>query len=240
MKNLLIITCAMLLTFFTANAADNYKIGDTLYVWAPSGLNVRTGPSTQDDKMGKLEMGDYVVVKNVTGRKYITNALSAGAIDGDPYQLVGQWIEVENDKYYGYLVDIYLLKFPYRDNLYDSLSESNKGEVSIDTLSSWSNGSGSLSYTLQYSFKDGSVYNTCSEGYFESNALILPNSTIEEAYIFINQYYQMERKYPNGSEVWKAWGTYTDRLEIGDQGSCSLYIETKENKQYISMQCACC
>ena len=43
-------------------ATSTYQKGDTLNVWAVSGLNMREGPGTDFHKIKKLEYGDRVVV----------------------------------------------------------------------------------------------------------------------------------------------------------------------------------
>jgi len=198
MKNLLILICAILGMTISAQAADNYKIGDTLYVWAPSGLNIRTGAGTNHSKMGKLELGDYVVVRNITEKKYITNGLEAygdptAEIKGHPFQLRGKWIEVENDKYYGFLVDIYLLKFKHEVSMFDCLMNT-KGEiVTTDTIETWSNGNGEIDYTVTHGFEDGTSLEVCSEGFYAANDIVLTDATIEEAYVFANYYHKLEK-----------------------------------------------
>ena len=46
----------------SVQANSTYDWGDTLHVWATSGLNMREGPGTDFPKMKKLEYGDKVQV----------------------------------------------------------------------------------------------------------------------------------------------------------------------------------
>jgi len=239
MKNLLIITCAILLTCFTAKAADNYKVGDTLYVWAPSGLNVRTGPSTFYNKMGKLEIGDYVVVKRITSGKYITNGLSAyhdpyGEPDGmnHPYQLGGKWIEVENDKFYGYAVDIYLLKIPYQKTMEQCFAYGDLENMKTDTLHG--------DFDVNYSFPNQFAINVYTGEGGGGETLILPGFTIEEGYVLANAFYVLEPLVFSQEPNWFVGGTYTDKLYLADEDEfCSISFELKNGYLSVDFGCHC-
>ena len=94
-----------------AQGVDHYKVGDTLYVWAPSGLNIRTQPGISASKLGRLELGTRVIVDAISDQKY--DILTISATEKEPsYMLTGTWIKVKSDNLEEFLIDIYLLRFP--------------------------------------------------------------------------------------------------------------------------------
>ncbi len=104
-------------------AADQYEVGDTLHVWAPSGLNVREAPRLSAAKVGQLSMGTQVTVIEISPQ---TLAISVIAPRPDqfpdniyqergteePFYLKGNWVKVKSGAITGYVADMYLLHFP--------------------------------------------------------------------------------------------------------------------------------
>lgn len=62
MKFIIALLFSSIFFFNTSLASDNYKTGDTLYVWANSGLNLRKGPGTNFKTIDKISFGERVVV----------------------------------------------------------------------------------------------------------------------------------------------------------------------------------
>ena len=112
MKNIqVLIVVIFSILFQTANANLNYQYGDTLTVWATSGLNMREGPGTDFPKITKLEYGTSVQV--------IDNYIHSTPLDlnvfkrnkkTDAFTMHGFWVRVKIGRQEGYVFDGYLSK----------------------------------------------------------------------------------------------------------------------------------
>src|SRR5690349_17434326 len=104
-----------------AQAADNYAPGDSLYVWATSGLTLRTEVSTKAPRVRTIKFGELVKINENTSVKYNVKLVSKGS--EDPLILYGQWVKVSvDDTLVGYIIDQYLLPIkPQRPDQGDAL-----------------------------------------------------------------------------------------------------------------------
>jgi hypothetical protein len=96
-------------------AADNYNPGDTLYIWAKNGLNLRKSYAVTSPVIRKLDFGETVIVIEKTNEPYET-ALIEGLpheepdLHIDPFVCKGLWVKVKLlSGETGYVVDPYLL-----------------------------------------------------------------------------------------------------------------------------------
>lgn len=60
MKRLLAL-CILALTLHFAFGAVPYTVGDTLYIWAKSGLNIRSAPSIKGQKLERFVIDSYLL-----------------------------------------------------------------------------------------------------------------------------------------------------------------------------------
>ncbi len=95
----------MIILFFIGFAIPSeaqlirYETGDTLYVFASNGLNMREEPNTMSRKMQTLEFGESVIVLNDEEKYYeIDNRL-------------GTWVQVEANGKIGFLYSGFLSDF---------------------------------------------------------------------------------------------------------------------------------
>ncbi len=99
-----------------AAAADRYKTGDDLFVFAKSGLTLRKTPDKEGEKVSTLPFGSKV-------------NLTDDDLESDPYstkepcglEMTGHWVKVKSGQKEGYLFDGYLLSFD-PDAIYDPLT----------------------------------------------------------------------------------------------------------------------
>ncbi len=116
-KKHLLLSVLSLLLFNIIFAAENYTVGDTLYVWAKNGMNLRADANTKSKVKQKLAFGDFIVVQEKTLVNYkelFPLELSTVSLDPKPKNLIlrGNWVKViSSNGIEGYLVDPYLLKY---------------------------------------------------------------------------------------------------------------------------------
>lgn len=98
----------ILLLSVTVMFAQIYYASDTLYVFAKSGLNLRSEPNAESKIVTKLKYNDWVIVDEVTE--------NYSSIE----QRNGWWVKVNNGKHQGYLFSGYLCRLspppPPRDS----------------------------------------------------------------------------------------------------------------------------
>lgn len=112
------------LFFISVNtfAISDYKIGDTLIVWAKKGLQLRSAPSFTSDAITLIGYGENVVAlekKSIFEEYYRSGELSvieinSKTVNGIHYpgiRLYGQWCKVKYMDKEGYVFDGYLSKF---------------------------------------------------------------------------------------------------------------------------------
>ena len=89
-KMKLLITILLILNCGIANS-QNYNIGDSLFVNANGGLNLREEANTNSNKIGLLNFGERVFIKSKLGNN---KQIKIGLISGN-------WVEIRTDKYEG-------------------------------------------------------------------------------------------------------------------------------------------
>lgn len=115
MKTTLFICTAFIFGVTGLYAADNYEVGDTLYVWAKSGLNMREGPGTNSEVLTSLSFGTQVIIIEKSDISYNIKACDPTPPDyelgkSDPLILYGHWVVVRDSSgQVGYVIDQYLL-----------------------------------------------------------------------------------------------------------------------------------
>jgi hypothetical protein len=99
-----------------AKSIDSYKLGDSLYVWALSGLTLRKQPAPDADKIAVLSYGALAIPLNYTNVSLSTELIKPGhnpeGKKTPAYTLKGRWVEVKTDQGQGFIFDGYLSVLP--------------------------------------------------------------------------------------------------------------------------------
>ena len=214
MKNrsflIVIITVLSILPQF-AFSANQYYAGDTLYVWARSGLNMRDSADIKAGKIQTLPFGTMVIVQD---SKYPfeqetqkIRVINSRTIDGQKhpgYSLQGNWIKVITGDTEGYLFDGFLSKFQplkieeielegkmqlaaaeqipeYFERIYGKLKKFN-----ATPTNKWQ----SIQRTI---FGNGATYEDIQYEVAGSEQIIIPDMDLEEAYLFFNMCFLLEK-----------------------------------------------
>lgn len=191
---------AWLFFFQSAQAIDYYGIGDTLFVWAQSGLTLRVTPSQQAEKLALLPYGTAVIVQedSYSDRQEMSvteiKPLKSGDKNFPGYTIKGHWVKVSVHGKEGFVFDGYLStlppvrpvggkqKFPeepveYCRRVFGVLSEHMQGNVEVGQTG--------------IVFRNGIIYSeNNSEGGGEYR-LVLPGLSMAEAYLFANTFFHL-------------------------------------------------
>ena len=116
-------TLLILIALMTANqnawSIDHYLQGDTLFVWAKSGLNLRKEASIKGEKILTIPYGAYIIVGK--SKSFLEKGDEKAAVmfcthfktnKRTAINLSGQWVEVQYNDSRGYIFDLYLSHFP--------------------------------------------------------------------------------------------------------------------------------
>jgi Bacterial SH3 domain len=103
-------------------AIDYYKPGDTLWVWAKNGLNIRSEPNASSSVLGKIENGNKVIMLDYPekGVSFSIEEIKKTVVE-DPetgkkrqihFNLDGYWAKIQYGSQVGFVFDAFLSRFP--------------------------------------------------------------------------------------------------------------------------------
>ena len=225
---------------FNAKAADNYAIGDTLYVWAKSGLNLRKGPSARALKNGGVMFGAYVIIEEKTKVGFNVDGVADFhqtniSRPSNPIIFYGNWVKVTTEEgSEGFVIDQYLL--PIKPNIQ---YEADATILPLELLHSdtvyareeITDGEG-LNYRINQSY-DGDVKVCLEQGGVWSGEVYLFNGrSIEEVLVILAIPH-------NGFEdilVEKYW---PNEIILSFEGVCEYKITKFEETVRVDILCSC-
>ncbi|MEZ4772488.1 MAG: SH3 domain-containing protein [Bacteroidia bacterium] len=253
---LFLLTISAIFNIFLLRGADNYQVGSELYVWAKSGLNIREIPDISGKKIGKLNLGEWVKVISISNKKsdiqviaprpdlFSTNIYQDSGATA-PYYLTGRWIEVRSEKFKGFVVDMYLLKYPPPSTeltMIDYIKTLASEPCTIDT--SWvDEDSGSDKKYFDYKSNADTGFGFSGHNFMESvgQTVRIPDMTVEEGFVFCNFFYPLEdaERAKSKDTPLKLMGYEKDNLWMMQSDICEIGISIEENHLYIYMGCSC-
>ncbi|MFK8004975.1 MAG: SH3 domain-containing protein [Saprospiraceae bacterium] len=193
MKLKFIITIFLAIILSEFSIANFYKKGDTLNVWAKSGLNMREGPGTGFPKMKKLEYGDQVqVIDQQLHSKSLSLTILKKNKRHNQFKLNGHWVKVKIGKREGYVFDGYLSRLPAMKMItandgkifFEHFNEYAKREFGIDSTAL--NADSLKNYDERFVYQNGMEWKyPRSECYFAS--LDLGKISFNEAYLIFER-----------------------------------------------------
>jgi len=116
---ILVIAISFLFTQF-GFSATTYQPGDSMFVWAKSGLKMRTTPSLQGDKILTIPYGTKVKIDSYQEelpaiKVRVVEAQKVADMNYKSFYLKGHWCRVVYLNTVGYIFDGYLSKMPTFD-----------------------------------------------------------------------------------------------------------------------------
>lgn len=243
-----LITSLFLCQYLTqALAIREYVAGDTLYVWAASGLSLRREASLSAEKMLSIPYGTPIIAQS----DKFTNVADDIRVEAAPgytmndsvsaaVYLTGRFAKVTYQGKTGYLFDGYLSKWPpmryetikYRDGTSRRAFEdfSAYARRTFGVLHEWQD---SASYS--YIYKNGvtEIRNFLAEEDLEDR-VVLPSFSWEEVFLIFNlwqSYEQTVRKYPSINTSEYSWKFRRRATQAGQ------VLEFDDGGSYFSIQC---
>lgn len=199
MKNKeIIVTIISILISINIFAISNYKSGDSLYVWAQKGLQLRLEPSFTSDPIALIEYGEIVMTLeeklffhgNHRQGELSVNEINSKTVNGRKYpglRIKGMWCKVKYMDNVGYLFDGYLSSFKPFDFGESNNKYFDRNFSIIDTIISF-NQTGPEWDMVKTIYSNGISYFRSQFTNAGSETIIFPYS-IEEAYlIFVNRF----------------------------------------------------
>ncbi|MCB0545040.1 MAG: hypothetical protein KDC70_16050 [Saprospiraceae bacterium] len=253
-----ILASILIAVFFTqtASAIDQYQPGDTLYVWAGSGLVLRKSYTLNSAKLRSIPYGTMLIARNYAGDKRTeVEAVPGFTANGEkmpPVTLRGDFAQVIFRGDTGYVYDGYLSKMPA---LKRTVNPSNsKPECEYFTV--WADrcfglvaehhtGSGQHGdySTGRWVYANGMSLSTWTEKSGEGR-IILPDVSMEEAFLMFNYFntYEWEIQHPSGEpdDFW--YFKQVSRYEwIFANGVCGFKViyRPEERTAFLMDECSC-
>ncbi|MFK7923109.1 MAG: SH3 domain-containing protein [Bacteroidia bacterium] len=239
-------------------AAEQYESGDTLYVWAQSGLNVRAAANISGKKIGKLQAGERVEVMSLTTKGYDIVAVDVHPElyedniyeeegSSEPYYLRGTWVKVKGAKFEGYVIDSYLLKYvpPPPNTSIGTYFVDLRGEsMKVDTT--WETDCDGAGFVDCYSYEGRTKSGfTISGSYMMSatnHSITIPEMmTLEEGFVFLNYFYSLEDglRLKKGIPMLKYMDGGEESMWFLEGETCEFWISVEEGKLQLSEGCSC-
>jgi hypothetical protein len=241
MKQLVAILLFVAVASTKAVCASNYEPGQTLFVWAKSGLKLRAEADPQAKVLSVLPDGAKVVVqpdKN-SGTPFSVQVEPAQTVGGTKYpgmQLEGFWVLVKYKEQVGYVFDQYLSRLPtmavglsyIEDQSLVSVLKKKSSLVKLiektDTVAY-----GYILLTKTHLFSDGSfVKTTQSEKGWWRHTVITEGCSLKDGYLIFDRLYQHDNR-PAYHLLEKRPGYLRFEIEMGEleiyevQGMLILY-----------------
>ncbi len=183
----------ILMTLFfshPAQAADDIKSGDVLYVWAKTGLNLRQSPSIYAKKLSILMPGSRVEVLGFTQKSFAIETLAATEEEENPFVIKGNWILVQVGDVQGFVLDTYLLPIAAPK---DGQSMKHYLIARSEEISALGN-EDEAEYSFGANAIDGMSINYESGEDYRNISIELPNFTIEDGFVFYNFFKDIQSK----------------------------------------------
>ena len=227
-----------------------FKDGETLYIWAASGLNLRDKPDAKGTKLITIPYGSKVVVQPNIGVK-----VPFEVEQSKDFSVKGYWLLVKYENTEGYIFDGFLSKLPaptlqkeeggieaYFDKSIGKLG--NKYDVTVwdETLHrsrpalSYENLEKSQMENYKQKYKQGILYSSSSlseeGGYF---VIELSNLSLYEGYFLLKVHY-----YDPENDAF-TFDKTTKKIIMATKGQegegCHYNVKKEGNKIFISGGC---
>jgi hypothetical protein len=247
----------LLLSVQPLSAIGDYQPGDTLYIWAISGLTLREGPSKDAAKMITVPYGTALVVQNYAGNHGTTieavPGFKNGAAQTEAVIFGGDFAAVTFKGKTGYVFDGYLSKMPALRYI---THPGNPTPVFEDHVSWATRNFGLLRHTQTGVFEYGSPH--ASKWVFgngitidirgEKNGwtrVILPDASMEEAFLVFSYLwnYEWRVRHPSNNPADEPWHfkKINDQEWIFPDGICGYTIRflPEEKVAILTSECSC-
>ncbi|MEO1258534.1 MAG: hypothetical protein AAFZ15_07045 [Bacteroidota bacterium] len=210
-----IISFCFLLLPLLGHAYKEYSVGDTLYVWALSGLSLRAAPSTDSLRKSVIPYGAALVIENhPTGflqvkimdpmpheeRKrwgfWTWSSIKDNCLELRPFHLKGHWVQVKYGNETGYVFDGYLSRLPAMKYVSKKKVGSNISYLKRENFVDYAAREFGLvektgyekpeTSNYQYTFRRGISFSGRSQENYSESCFVFNDITLEEGFLFFN------------------------------------------------------
>ena len=208
--------------------------GDSLYVWAPNGLNIRTTPSTKSKVLESIPFGTGLYEIESTDISYNTNAIAPHKSkyqNTQAYIIRGEWTKVSTTNgVIGYVVNNYLL--PYEPTNIIKRHQLPLDSLGIDSSYSYyyKEVKMTLSNSVLYEYNIH-FFELSGSNYTEREYHFL-NMDIKDAYLIWSASFQGDTDHFVVTKNWKT-------LLIIDFSICHVTFKKEDNNVIMQITCAC-
>lgn len=240
-----------------AKAIGFYQPGDTLYIWAVSGLTLRKEASLKAAKLATIPYGTLMVAQNYGGGDKVEVEAVPGFTNSQgkfpPVTLKGSFAQVIFQGDTGYVFDGYLSKLPAlkytahkqeKKPFFEEFgvwAKRNFGLVAEQKNGTWEYGTPS---SAKWVYGNGFTTSCWAEKGSEIR-MILPDVSLEEAFLIFNytENYEWEVRHPSENPLDYPWSfsKVNDYEWIFGNGLCGykiLYLP-QERLAVITSECSC-
>lgn len=247
-------------------AIQRYSPGDTLYVWAISGLRMRKTPGLQAEKMRLIPYGTALKVLNEKrGRdghditvQAVPEYIDAQSVKSDAVIFTGYFAQVAFQGDTGFVFDSYLSKLlPMQYELTRRIAgEGEKDWQRFEPIENYAQRAFGLLAKKQLGkqpddhvrliYANGIVWDMGLEKGLPGR-IILPDISMEEAFMLLNNWWQYEQKVRKSAhdpnESIPNFTRKDDHTWYLDDGSCGCGFEitwfAEANLTLITYECGC-
>jgi hypothetical protein len=240
MKTLISILCVCISFNSDLVASDNYKIGDSLFVWASSGLNVRNGPGTNFNIKSKLVFGSKVQIIKKTNKHFNIKGISkvnpnAYIKNTEPVIFKGNWVEIKTESgLTGFVIDQYLINLKPFNKLKIKSFVLNLDYISYDTtnIRLLEHEGGLKEYKTKTVYNKNIVATSTFGGYTGEVVFTFKNYSIEEVLIIFSSAFNNYEEYV----VDKNW---ENEIDFSDYEMCYFTVRKEGSTVIFSYGCSC-
>lgn len=255
-----------LIYFSSLFGAENYSSGDELYVWAVSGLNMRTQANPKAEKILNIP---YTAKVQVTDNNPFAHPFQYTMARSKTYNglvtwgVEGHWVEVKYQGSIGYVFDAYLSKYPtinpktdehpyFNLDLFKEYGNEHWGGFDQETKTTTKDFGRNavdpdkgMSSSYKLSFKNGAYYEDVEESFSGYVSIFIKDITMEEAYLIFNTLTGFEHKQKlNGDSENIGVGiklikSKKDELNFSGEGMSSINIRKVEGGVIIQSGGGC-
>lgn len=207
-KHLVFLLFALFAGMYSASAIEQYREGDTLFVWAKSGLVLRAADDFKSEKIITLPFGAAVKTHSYKYRDEDIAEIEIAVVQPynfngkkyPGYTIPGQWVQVTAQGKTGYVFDGYLSKYPPPPS---ELEPDERGQwhaylSKVFGIASISKKEGGEDKNLPghdiVFYKNGASYQRRHTGEFASGiTYMLPQLSLEEGFLLANYFDDLEK-----------------------------------------------
>lgn len=202
-KQNLLIAIICLLGLNQVKAIRFYNDGDTLFVWAQSGLILRDAPDLKSKKIAALPFGTIVVPKmhkQTDGNEISIEVISSCIYEGQNYsgyKIPGNWVQVSANGKTGYVFDGFLSKYPPPNSQEQFEWKFDSYLTRVFGIASNVQDMGKSQHVAKLNcnfYKNGASLQSRGIGDgLSQTTYILPELSLEEGYLIANHFCKLEK-----------------------------------------------